>query len=88
MKNIKILHLIDHMGLGGAQTIIKGVAENDTNNKHHIYSLRRMRNSKNILSSKITIAKTYNKYSLKCIKKIVNLIKKMTLQNIYVFLFN
>ncbi|MCX9082811.1 MAG: glycosyltransferase family 4 protein [Candidatus Methanoperedens sp.] len=38
---MKILHVIDHMGLGGAQTIIKGIFEKETNNENiFCYSLR------------------------------------------------
>ena len=38
---MKILHIIDHLGMGGAQTIIKGIFEKETNNKNiFCYSLR------------------------------------------------
>lgn len=38
---MKILHIIDHMGMGGAQTIIKGIFEKETNNENiFCFSLR------------------------------------------------
>ena len=38
---MKILHIIDHLGMGGAQTIIKGIFEKETNNENiFCYSLR------------------------------------------------
>ena len=39
---MKVLHIVDHLGLGGAQTIVRGVFEKQKNNKNiFLFSLRK-----------------------------------------------
>ena len=40
-KKIKILHIIDHFGLGGAQTILEGISKSKENT-FYFYALRRV----------------------------------------------
>lgn len=37
MKKFKVLHIIDHLGAGGAQQIVKGIHSNLNGNTHDIY---------------------------------------------------
>ena len=41
-KNIRVVNVIDHMGLGGAQTIIKKLIEQNKN--HYLFGIRRVPN--------------------------------------------
>ncbi|MDD2907164.1 MAG: glycosyltransferase family 4 protein [Candidatus Gracilibacteria bacterium] len=70
----KILHIIDNLGLGGAQICVKGIFEKqDSNVDIFLFSIRKMSIRVNIDHSNIIENKTKNKFSfpLLSIKKII-----------------
>jgi len=74
---MKVLHLIDHMGLGGAQRIVSLICENDKSNLHYVGFLRK---KKDLIANRIkknrciyfpfSIFSIYNIFKLIKIKKI------------------
>ncbi|KGK98397.1 hypothetical protein LI82_11895 [Methanococcoides methylutens] len=63
VDKLKVLHIIDHMGLGGAQNIVKGIIEKDGDTEHLLYVLRK--SSINIQSNgNIFYRKSNNKYDV------------------------
>jgi glycosyltransferase involved in cell wall biosynthesis len=62
MKN---LHIIDHVGMGGAQTILKSIFEKEKNNKNIIYYALRNNNIKvDINHQNINYYKSYSKFNI------------------------
>jgi len=47
VQNFKVLHIIDHMGLGGAQRIVEGLINHSNKKIFFFYSLRRGSSSQN-----------------------------------------
>jgi glycosyltransferase involved in cell wall biosynthesis len=88
MKNRKILHIIDHIGLGGAQTVIKGIFESQTSsNNIFLYSLRKKNKEIKINHKNIFIFNSKNKYNPKPLREIKNIIKKEKIEIIHCHLF-
>lgn len=85
---IKVLHIIDHLGLGGAQTVVRGIFESQKNNKDiFIFSLRKKEIETKIGHKNVIIRDSYNKHSLKPIKELRNLIEKENIGIIHCHLF-
>lgn len=74
---MKILHIIDHFGLGGAQKIASMIVKNDKESE--LYVLRRT-DYQNILLKKVFIYNSKNKFSLSPIKDISSLIKEKNIK--------
>lgn len=63
---MKVLHIIDSMGLGGAQTVVKGIFEyQKKNNEIFLFSLRRKKTETKVEHKNVIIFDSYKKYSLK-----------------------
>jgi L-malate glycosyltransferase len=74
---MKILHIIDSLGLGGAQTVIKGIFESQKKNKNiYLFSLRKKIENVEIHHCNISIYDSLKKYSFKPIVSLVELIQK------------
>jgi len=85
---IKILHIIDTLSLGGAQTVIKGIAESKSANiEHHVFALRATGIMTAIDSPHITIYPYSSKYSLAPLNKLRKYIKENKIDIIHCHLF-
>jgi glycosyltransferase involved in cell wall biosynthesis len=85
---IKILHIIDTLSLGGAQTVIKGISESKLDNiEHHIFALRVTDIIKDIDSPNITIHPSSSKYSLAPLSTLRKYIKDNKIDIIHCHLF-
>ncbi len=75
-QNYTILHIIDHIGLGGAQTIVKTICE-DKNQKfiHFGYSLRSTNNDYKIDSKNFFRYNSQSKFSIIPIFRLVSIIR-------------
>jgi glycosyltransferase involved in cell wall biosynthesis len=72
---MKILHLIDTLDLGGAQTLVKGIFEKDAG--HHelyLFALRRSENRVLIDHPNIFVSRSSSRYSLSPLREIRKLI--------------
>lgn len=79
-KKIKVLHIIDNLGLGGAQTMVKNIFEFDQNNKDiFLYSLRTREKNLTIEHSNIFIGK-FPKFSFKPLPELVKIIKENNIE--------
>ncbi|PID87930.1 MAG: hypothetical protein CSB06_02370 [Bacteroidia bacterium] len=84
----KILHLIDNMGLGGAQTIVIGLMEEQPENKDlYLYSLRHCPNERTVKHENYSVCHSSGRYSLKPIKEICKIIKEENIEVIHAHLF-
>jgi len=61
--SIKILHVIDHLGIGGAQTVIKNLVENTDDKKFKIFICALRTNPSSVLIKNQTINLRYGKYN-------------------------
>jgi len=85
---MKILHIIDSLGLGGAQTVVKGVFENQKDNRNiFLFSLRRRNINIEIEHKNIIIFNSNRKYSLKSLFELRDLIKKEKIDILHCHLF-
>jgi glycosyltransferase involved in cell wall biosynthesis len=75
---MRILHIIDHLGIGGAQMIVKGIMSyKRCSHEHHLYSLRRNDyNPMELDHDNVMISDSYSKYSLSPIPNILKLVKE------------
>lgn len=75
---MNICHVIDHMGLGGAQTIVRDLV--DRNENHFLFSLKKSKNQvifKNIDAvNRINISVSSSKYSLIVVKELSQVVRK------------
>ncbi len=79
----KILHLIDHLGLGGAQTVVLGIIRKDKSN--YCFSLRnsvRKYNYGNIIYNK-----SYRKINIGCLLILKKIVKKKDFNILHCHLF-
>lgn len=75
---LKVLHIIDHMELGGAQNVVKGIIENDSKCEHLLYVLR-----KPVSDSKSTYTfyrDSHNKYDVYALFELKNVIQEHKIQ--------
>ena len=74
---MRVLHLINSLGLGGAQTIVKAVMESQKNNKNiFLFVLRHKKNEIRINHPNVFIYPTESVYSLKPLKELKNYIRE------------
>ncbi len=85
---MRVLHIIDHAGLGGAQAIVKGIFENQKNNENiFLYVLRNTKiniavNHKNVLTCNSKL-----RYSIKPLKELKKIIKDHEINILHCHLF-
>ncbi len=85
---MKILHIIDTLTLGGAQTVVRGILErNKDNNQYFLYVLRETNNTYKIDHSNVFIHPTSYRYSLKPLKDLRNIIEKEGIVALHCHLF-
>lgn len=74
---MKILHIVDSMGFGGAQIVVKGIFESQKENSDiFLFSLRKREINIDIKHKNIYIYTSKSKYSFRPIKKLKEIIKK------------
>lgn len=85
---MKIIHLIDNLGLGGAQSFLKGIFENQRKNHNiYLYSLRSKKENILINHKNIFINKSSSKFSFNQILEIKKLIYNEKIGIIHCHLF-
>ncbi len=85
---MKILHIIDSLGLGGAQTVIKGIFESQKSNQDiFLYALRKRETNIKVSHQNVIIYDSQKKYSLKPIKELKSLIEKEKISILHCHLF-
>src|SRR3989338_4867280 len=85
---MKILHIIDSLGLGGAQTVVKGIFEKQPKNKDiFLYALRKREITTKIKNKNVKIFNSTSKYSLEPIKELRKLIEKEKIDILHCHLF-
>jgi glycosyltransferase involved in cell wall biosynthesis len=73
---MKVLHVIDHLGPGGAQRMLKAILEKPAPNKElYLYTLRKSRNSIGIRHANIIVTNSNSKLSPFAIFQIARFIK-------------
>lgn len=85
---MKVLHIIDSLGLGGAQTVIKGIFESQRKNRNiFLFVLRKREINIEINHPNIKIFNSKAKYSLKPIKELREIIEKNKINVLHCHLF-
>ncbi|MCD4792911.1 MAG: glycosyltransferase family 4 protein [Bacteroidales bacterium] len=83
---MKTLHIIDHMSLGGAQFLIKGVFEKYQNPDLFLFALRKTDLVIEVNHKNVFVSKSKSKYSFHPIKEIKKIIKDNNIQIIHCYL--
>ncbi|MFA6572160.1 MAG: glycosyltransferase family 4 protein [Bacteroidota bacterium] len=84
----KTLHIIDSLGLGGAQTVVKGILEYQPENKSiFLFALRKRDITTEIKQSNVRIFNSTRKYSLSPLFELRNLIRKEKIDILHCHLF-
>lgn len=85
---MRVLHIIDTLGLGGAQTVVKGIFEEQKNNEDiFLYSLRNKITNITIHHSNVKISSSQTKYSLKPLKELKKIIFNEKIEILHCHLF-
>lgn len=85
--NKNVLHLIDTLSLGGAQTILKSVLEHHKSEYMHVYALRQKAPEINIDCVNKYIFPSEAKYSFKPLKHLANYITEHKIEMLHCHLF-
>ncbi len=74
---MRILHLIDSLGLGGAQTLVKGIFEVQKNNADiFLYALRKREINVKVDHLNVRCYKSESKYSFGPLRELKGIIEK------------
>jgi len=85
---MKILHIIDSLGLGGAQTVVRGIFESQKDNRDiFLFALRRRDITMEIDHINVKIFNSNKKYSFKPLIKLKELIRKEGIEVLHCHLF-
>lgn len=83
---MKVLHIIDNLGLGGAQTLFKGLAESRAlDDNFYFYSLRKSfsKNNPVVSGTNIQVYNSYSKFSLLPFFSLKNFIQEKEIQALH-----
>ncbi len=87
-REIKILHIIDTLGLGGAQTVVKGIFEYQRDNQNiFLFALRKKSTTFSVFHPSVFIENSFQKYSFGPLFELRILIKKEKINVLHCHLF-
>lgn len=84
---MKILHLIDSLDFGGAQTVVKSIFEQDQSNDIFLLALRKTERIITISHPNINLHNSFSKYSLLPLFEIRRIIKSQNINILHCHLF-
>ena len=84
---MRILNIIDHLSLGGAQAVVKGTIENCQRNNHFLFVLRKTDITISIDQPNVFIFDSDIKYSLKPLKELKEIIDNEKIEVLHCHLF-
>jgi L-malate glycosyltransferase len=88
LSKMRILHIIDSLGLGGAQVVVKGIFESQSSNKDiFLFALRKKEITTKISHKNISISSSNKKYSFSALKELRSFIQKENIDVIHCHLF-
>jgi len=83
----KVIHIVDSLGLGGVQTLIKSFFENQKNNENiYLYSLRNCTPKIKLNHPNIYEFNSLSKVSLMPLREIISVIKKNNIEIVHCYL--
>ncbi len=85
---MRILHIIDSLGLGGAQVVVKGIFEKQKNNNNiFLCALRAKKKQLNIVHDNSKVLSSTLKFSLKGLVELRKMVKKEKIEVLHCHLF-
>ncbi len=85
---MKVLHIIDSLGLGGAQTVVKGIFEAQKDNLDmYLYSLRMREITVEVDHLNVKIQKSKSKYTLSPLLELKHVIGREKIEILHCHLF-
>jgi L-malate glycosyltransferase len=88
LSNINVLHVIDNLGLGGCQSLLKAFFEKQQqNNSISLFSLRKVKQTIHVGHQNIVEAQSLSKFSISPIFQLLHLIKDLNISVLHCHLF-
>ncbi len=83
---MRVLHIIDSMGLGGAQFLVKGIFEKYQNPDFHLFVLRKRKILISVNHPNVFFSESKGKYSIKSFFELKKYIKKNKIEVLHCYL--
>lgn len=83
----RVLHLIDHIGLGGAQTIVRSLFERQRDNQHIFLYVLRQSGAREVAHAQVHIGSSWSRYSLRPLRELHALIQSEGIQILHCHLW-